>query len=253
MIRVAAIGDVHFSEDSKGKLRNYWKRLGDSADLFLIAGDLTTHGEPEQVRVLAEELQAVEIPIVAVLGNHDYNSDQSKQVRRELERNRIMVLECESVTLSVGGVTVGIAGTKGFGGGFAGACASPFGEREMKEFIYHTAHLANRLEEELKRLKTDYRIALLHYSPIKETLEGERLEIYPFLGSYLLAEAIDNAGADLVLHGHAHHGREKGITPGGAPVRNVALPVLRHAYAVYHLEKSAVDAGESARSHLRVG
>jgi Icc-related predicted phosphoesterase len=244
VVRVAAIGDVHFSEDSRGKLRNFWERLGECADIFLIAGDLTTHGEARQARVLAEELQGIGIPVVSVLGNHDHHNDEHREVRRELERHGIIVLESEGVTLSVDGASVGIAGTKGFGGGFAGACGSAFGEREMKEFVYHTQHLARRLEEELKNLKTDYRIALLHYSPVKETLEGERLEIYPFLGSYLLAEAIDNAGADLALHGHAHHGQEKGVTPAGVPVRNVALPVLRQAYAIYHLAgKEAGDRG----------
>ncbi|HXG92234.1 MAG TPA: metallophosphoesterase [Blastocatellia bacterium] len=253
MIRVAAVGDVHFSEDSRGKLRDYWSRLHECADMLLIAGDLTTHGEARQVEVLADELDLVQVPVVAVLGNHDYHSDEEKQVRRALERRRITVLECESVTLEVNGVSVGIAGTKGFGGGFAGACATPFGEREMKTFIHHTERLAARLEEELSGLRTDYRIALLHYSPVKETLAGERLEIYPFLGSYLLAEAIDSAGADLALHGHAHHGQEKGITPGGVPVRNVALPVLRHAYAVYQLAKSELDSSEKIEAELSAG
>ena len=253
MIRVAAIGDVHFSEDSRGKLRDYWRRLGDCADIFLLAGDLTTHGEARQAAGLADELEGVGVPIVAVLGNHDYHNDEHREVRRELERKDIIVLECESVSLTVGGVSVGIAGTKGFGGGFAGACGSAFGEREMKEFVYHTERLANRLQEELSQLKADYRIALLHYAPVKETLEGERLEIYPFLGSYLLAEAIDSAGADLALHGHAHHGQEKGITPGGVPVRNVALPVLRHAYAIYHLEKSTISKQQPLEATLGAG
>ena len=134
------------------------------------------------------------------------------------------------------GVRVGIAGTKGFGGGFRGAHGSDFGEPEMKAFVGHTKMLSDRLERALAGLDADLRIALLHYSPIEATLEGERLEIYPFLGSYLLAEAVDNAGADLVLHGHAHHGVEKGRTPSGIPVRNVAQPVIRHAYNVYTLD-----------------
>ncbi|HXG67241.1 MAG TPA: metallophosphoesterase [Blastocatellia bacterium] len=245
MIRVAAIGDMHFSEDSRGRLRDKWSKVHESADVLLLAGDLTTHGEVDQIAVLAEELEVVQIPVVSVLGNHDYHNNQVGEVRRELERRRITVLEGESVTLSVNGATLGIAGTKGFGGGFAGACGSAFGEPEMKAFVHHTERLAARLEEHLSRLQTDYRVVLLHYSPIKDTLAGERLEIYPFLGSYLLAEAIDNAGADLAIHGHAHMGQEKGITPRGIPVRNVALPVLRHAYAVYHLEKNS----KSARKH----
>jgi Icc-related predicted phosphoesterase len=210
--------------------------------VFLIAGDLTTHGDPAQVKVLVDELKDVQIPVVAVLGNHDQHSGKASQVRSELERSGVIVLEGESVTLGVGGAKVGIAGTKGFGGGFPGACATAFGEPEMKAFVNHTENLAARLADELAGLECDYRISLLHYSPIRETLSGEKTEIYPFLGSYLLAEAIDSAGADLVLHGHAHLGKEKGITATGIPVRNVAVPVLRHAYAIYHLEKrSDVD------------
>jgi Icc-related predicted phosphoesterase len=236
MIRVAAVGDVHFKEDSRGKLREHWGRVNECADVFLLAGDLTTHGEVDQIQVLVDELRAVRVPIVAVLGNHDYHGDDEAAIRRELERGGVRVLEGERLVLEIDGQTLGIAGTKGFGGGFPGACASVFGEPEMKAFVFHTQEMANRLGENLRALDTDYRVALLHYSPVQETLEGERLEIYPFLGSYLLAEAIDGAGADLVLHGHAHMGQEKGLTRRGIPVRNVALPVLGHAFAVYHLE-----------------
>ena len=240
MIKVAAIADVHFSEDSRGTLRAHWSRLHEVADILLIAGDLTTHGAPKQAAILAQELEVVKIPIIAVLGNHDYHIDQEDQVRRELERRGVTVLEGEHATFTVNQETVGIAGTKGFGGGFAGASGSAFGEPEMKSFIYHTEQLALQLEESLHVLQVDYRIALLHYSPVKETLAGERLEIYPFLGSYLLAEAIDTAGADLVVHGHAHHGSEKGLTARGIPVRNVALPLLGSAYALYNLEKASL-------------
>jgi Icc-related predicted phosphoesterase len=250
VIRVAAIADVHFSEDSSGRLRDYWSQIHTSADVLLIAGDLTTHGERHQAAVLAEELEVVQVPVVTVLGNHDYHSDCEHEVRDELEKRGITVLEGESVTLKIGSCTLGIAGTKGFGGGYAGACGSAFGEREMKDFVHHTEKLAKRLEEELSRLETDYRVALLHYSPVKETLAGERLEIYPFLGSYLLAEAIDSAGADLALHGHAHMGQEKGITARGVPVRNVALPVLRRAYAVYNLEKHETSEQEQIEDRI---
>lgn len=243
MIRVAAIADVHFSEDSRGRLRDHWSQLHEAADVLLIGGDLTTHGERDQARVLAEELSVVQIPIVIILGNHDYHNDDEDGVRDELERAGAVVLEGESTTLDIHGTTLGIAGTKGFGGGFAGACGSAFGEPEMKAFVRHTERIAARLHDELNGLQTDYRIALLHYSPVKETLAGERLEIFPFLGSYLLAEAIDGAGAELVIHGHAHLGQEKGVTARGIAVRNVALPVLRRAYAVYNLEKhSRVEA-----------
>jgi Icc-related predicted phosphoesterase len=150
-----------------------------------------------------------------------------------LERAGVQILEGESAVIEVDDTRVGIVGTKGFGGGFANACASDFGEPEMKAFIEHTQRLADQLEQGLAALTTDARIALLHYAPVPDTLQGERLEIYPFLGSYLLGQAIDAAGADLVLHGHAHGGSEKGVTPGGVHVRNVALPVIRSAYRVY--------------------
>ncbi|HEY6330946.1 MAG TPA: metallophosphoesterase [Blastocatellia bacterium] len=239
MIRIAAIADVHFSETTRNSLRDYWNKLHECADLLLIGGDLTTHGGPDQAAVLAAELEHVQVPIVAVLGNHDYHSDQPESVRKELEAVGVTVLEQDRTTLEIDGHSVGIAGTCGFGGGFAGACGSDFGEPQMKAFIRYTQSLARALETSLKEMNTDFRIALLHYSPIKETVAGERLEIYPFLGSYLLAQAIDRAGADLAIHGHAHHGQEKGVTPGGVPVRNVALPVLRRPYAIYTLEKTA--------------
>jgi Icc-related predicted phosphoesterase len=160
-------------------------------------------------------------------------------VRRALEGTGVQVLEGEAAVVQVNGSRVGVAGVKGFGGGFAGACGTEFGEPEMKAFIRHTRSVAEGLEDALAGLDADLRIALLHYAPVKGTLLGERLEIYPFLGSYLLAEAVDRGGADLVFHGHAHRGTEKGVTPGGVHVRNVAQPVIRHAYNVYALSGAA--------------
>ena len=236
MIRIAAVGDLHYGEGSREILRPSLQHLQDRADLLLLAGDLTRCGGTEEVKILADELRDLPIPVVAVLGNHDYHADREEGVRRVLEDAHVQVLEGEAAAIDVDGVRVGIAGTKGFGGGFRGAHGSDFGEPEMKAFVGHTKMLSDRLERVLAGLEADLRIALLHYSPIEATLEGERLEIYPFLGSYLLAEAVDNAGADLVLHGHAHHGVEKGRTPSGIPVRNVAQPVIRHAYNVYTLD-----------------
>jgi Icc-related predicted phosphoesterase len=235
VIRVAAVGDLHYGIGSKDILRPSLEHLPQRADLLLLAGDLTRCGGTDEIKVLAGDLGKSQIPVVAVLGNHDYHSDREDEIRRILERADVRVLEGEAFTLDVDGVRVGIAGTKGFGGGFRGAHGTDFGEPEMKAFVGHTKMLADRLERALESLEADLRIALLHYSPIETTLEGERLEIYPFLGSYLLAEAIDNVGADLVFHGHAHHGTEKGRTPGGIPVRNVAQPVIRHSYQVYTL------------------
>ncbi len=235
MLRIAAVGDVHFGEDSRGKMRPHWCHVHEHADVLLLSGDLTNLGNTEQARVLAEELCCVEVPVVAVLGNHDYHAGQPGQVRRELEQIGVTVLEGEATTLTLRGTTLGIAGTKGFGGGFPGACGHAFGEPEMKAFMHVTERCSEALEANLRRLKTDYRIGLLHYAPVKDTLQGERLEIYPFLGAYQLAEALDSGGADLAIHGHAHHGAEKGVTTRGIPVRNVAMPLLKRPFTVYEL------------------
>jgi Icc-related predicted phosphoesterase len=242
VIRVAAVGDLHVGIDSAGRLAPRLAGLADHPDLFLLAGDLTQRGRPEEAKVLAEELRGVGVPTVAVLGNHDYHSDEQDEVTEILERSGLRVLEGEAVVLEVGGGRVGIAGSKGFGGGFAGASASEFGEPEMKAFVGHTRTLAGRLERALAGLRADRRIVLLHYSPVADTLSGEPREIYAFLGSYLLAEAVDRVGADLVLHGHAHRGSRDGTTPGGVPVRNVAAPVIGRAYEVFHFDAEAASA-----------
>jgi Icc-related predicted phosphoesterase len=242
MIRIAAVGDLHFGADLRGALRPHLEGLPDQADVLLLAGDLTRVGDPEEVAVLAEELRDPPIPVVAVLGNHDYHSDREAEVGKVLEEAGVRVLEGEAVVLEVGESRLGVAGSKGFGGGFVGASGSDFGEPEMKSFVRHTKDLAAQLEAALAGLDTEVKVALLHYAPIEQTLQGERPEIYPFLGSYLLGEAIDRAGATLAMHGHAHRGIEKGVTPGGVPVRNVALPVIRRPYNVYCLEDGrAVD------------
>ena len=233
MIRVAAVGDVHFGEDSEGTLRPQLEELREDADVLLVAGDLTRHGAATEAEVLAHELHDLPVPVVAVLGNHDYHCDEQDRIRGVIEACGIVVLEGESVSIPVNGTRLGVAGIKGFGGGFAGACGTEFGERLMKDFVRHTKDLAGRLHAALRALEDEQRIALLHYSPVEDTVSGERLEIYPFLGSYLFAEAVDEAGADLVIHGHAHAGSEKGVTPGGVPVRNVSQPLIQRAYNLY--------------------
>lgn len=251
MIRVAAVGDIHVGEDCVGCVD--LARVSQDADVLLLAGDLTRVGSPAEAAVLAAELAEVRVPVVAVLGNHDYHSDRAAEVVSILSHTGVAVLEGESAVVEVAGVRLGVAGSKGFGGGFAGACGSEFGEREMKAFVAHTRGLAEGLELQLQALQdqADVRVALLHYSPVEATLEGERLEIYPFLGSYLLGEAIDRAGADIVFHGHAHHGSEKGATPRGIPVRNVARPVIQRPYNVYILDKGASAAGAGSDERLQ--
>lgn len=238
MIRIAAVGDVHFGDDSAGTMRPHLDALPEHADVLLIAGDLTRHGLAEEAAVLAEELRGAPVPVIAILGNHDYHCDAQDEIRSLLEEAGVTVLEGESKVLRIGDCTLGVVGSKGFGGGFAGACGSDFGEPEMKAFIRHTKALSDRIFEQLSALDTTFRVVLLHYSPVEDTLVGERLEIYPFLGSYLMAEAIDSAGADLAIHGHAHGGSEKGLTAGGIDVRNVAQPMIERPYTVYCLGSS---------------
>lgn len=253
MIRVAGVGDLHFGRDSAGLLKPHLDGIADEADLLLVAGDLTTCGEPAEAEVLAEELRAVPVPVLAVLGNHDHHADRPDDVRRVLEDAGIRVLEGDGHVVEVGGSRVGVVGVKGFGGGFAGACATEFGEAETKRFVAHTKGLAASLEAGLAGLDADVRVALLHYAPVEETLHGERLEIYPFLGSYLLGEAVDRGGADLCLHGHAHHGSEKGATPAGVPVRNVAQPLIRSAYKVYSLADGVREGPTEQRRPVPAG
>jgi len=241
VIRVAAVGDVHFGEDSAGTLAPHLEGLEEQADALLLAGDVTRVGLAHEAEVLARELEPVRVPVIAVLGNHDYHQGQEHEIVRILGAAGVHVLDGDSEILNINGARLGVAGVKGFGGGFAGACGTAFGEPAMKAFIEYTQDSADRLQRGLGEIAgADVRVALLHFAPIKSTLVGERLEIYPFLGSYLLAEAIDHAGADLVLHGHAHRGTEKGVTPGGIHVRNVAQPLIKRAFNLYCLDEERV-------------
>ncbi|MCX5522361.1 metallophosphoesterase [Streptomyces bobili] len=238
MIRVAAVGDIHMGPDSQGLLRPAFDTLDECADLLLLAGDLTRHGTPEEARVVGREVLGLPVPVVAVLGNHDHHDEQPEKVTGILQEAGVTVLEGEGTVVECAGTRVGIAGTKGFCGGFVGRSAGEFGEPLMKEFVRYTRRSADALHgalEDLGRDGCDLRIALTHFSPVADTLAGEPPEIYPFLGSYLLAEAIDTAGADLSVHGHAHMGTEHGMTAGGVRVRNVAQPVIRRAFNVYQL------------------
>lgn len=247
MIRIAAVGDIHFGPDLEGTLRPHLEELPSRADALLLAGDLTRAGQIEEGESLARELEGLDFPIAAVLGNHDYHCDEQEGITQMLTSVGVSVLSGGSMTVSTVDGSLGVAGVKGFGGGFAGACGTEFGEKIMKDFIGYTHTMADRLAHQLAQLGTDVKVALMHYSPIKSTLMGERLEIYPFLGSYLLAEAVDRAGADLVVHGHSHGGKEKGVTPGGIHVRNVAQPVIKKAYAIYEVDPIARGIKRSMR------
>jgi Icc-related predicted phosphoesterase len=252
VIRVAAVGDVHCGSDARDEVRSQFASVGEHADALLLAGDLTRLGTPEEAHALADALLPLAgMPIAAVLGNHDFHSDAQHEVTRIVEAAGVEVLEGRAVVWQVDGVRLGVAGTKGFGGGFEGTHATAFGEPEVKAFVLHTQAIAARLDACLGALDADLRILLLHYAPIRDTLSGEPREIFPFLGSYLFAELADQHGVDLVLHGHAHRGVERGRTPGGIPVRNVAQAVIRQGYAVYTLDPAAhpIAAGRIAAEH----
>ncbi|HEX6418809.1 MAG TPA: metallophosphoesterase [Acidimicrobiales bacterium] len=241
-VRIAAVGDVHAGADreSAARLGGGFAHLAVHADVLLLAGDLTRCGDPAEVAVIAGAVARTGVPAAAVLGNHDLEAGCEADVHDVLAESGIAVLEGAACEVDVAGTRVGVAGAKGFGGGFAGACVSEFGEPETKAFARHAADAAARLGAALAEIDgADVRIALTHYSPVRDTLRGESPELYPFLGSYLLAEAIDGAGAHLAVHGHAHHGSERGTTPGGIRVRNVAQPVIRSAYRLFEMHPAA--------------
>jgi Icc-related predicted phosphoesterase len=252
VIRLAAVGDVHCGADMRAQIRSQFASVPDHADALLLAGDLTRLGLPEEARVFADALRELPgVPIAGVLGNHDHQSDRHEEVRAIFEDAGVHVLDGTAVLWELGPTRVAIAGSKGFGGGFEGTHATAFGEREMKAYVEHTHQLADRLDGCLRDLvDADLTVLLLHYAPVRETLAGEPRELFPFLGSYLFAELADRHRVDLVLHGHAHRGTERGRTPGGIPVRNVAQAVLQQGYAVYTLDPS----GErSVRSRVGAG
>ena len=234
-VRVAAVGDIHIGVDSRGIFRQRVEKLPEHADMLLFAGDYTMWGAASEAAVLAEDLKALEMPMFGVLGNHDFHSDESKKIVDILDEVGLRILECEGTVVDVGGRSVAIAGAKGFGGGFEGACGSDFGEPEMKAFIRHTHDISERFCVALTAVEADVKIALLHYAPVRDTLVGEKPEIYGWLGSYLLGQAIDRAGADIAIHGHAHAGSFEGRTSGGVPVYNVAEQVIAKPYHVFTL------------------
>jgi Icc-related predicted phosphoesterase len=255
MIRLAAAGDIHCGTDMGGQIRSQFASVPDHADGLLLAGDLTRLGLPEEARVFADSLNELsDLPMAAVLGNHDHQSDQQNEVRDIFEDAGVRILDGSSVVWDLGRTRVAIAGTKGFGGGFEGTHATAFGEREMKAYVEHTRDLAERLDACLgEAVEADLTVLLLHYAPIRGTLAGEPREIFPFLGSYLFAELADRYRVDLVLHGHAHRGTERGQTPGGIPVRNVAQAVIQQGYAVYVLDPAHARSGARSRETAHLG
>jgi len=225
-VRFAAIGDIHCKKDSAGAFRELFAHASDEADALLLCGDLTDYGLADEARVLANELGAVKVPIVAVLGNHDFESDAQNDVRNILVDAGVRVLDGEACEIH----GVGIAGVKGFAGGYGRATLGSWGERSIKAFVNEAIQEALKLESALAKLRTPERIALLHYSPIEATVQGEPTEIFPFLGTSRLEEPLIRYPVSTVLHGHAHRGSPEGKTVNGTPVYNVALPLLQRTY-----------------------
>ena len=226
-VRIAAVSDVHYGKHSQGTLQPLFTQIAERADVLVIPGDLTDYGLADEARILARDLTAVvKIPIVAVLGNHDYESDQAEEIAAILAEAGVHVLDGDAVEVH----GVGFAGVKGFAGGFGRGTLGPWGERAIKQFVQEAVNEALKLESALARLKNPTRIALLHYSPIRATVEGEPPEIFPWLGSSRLEEPLTRFQVSAVVHGHAHKGSPEGKTATGIPVYNVSLPVLRAAY-----------------------
>lgn len=224
-IKVGAAADFHFDSTRRGELADFFSEANRSVDILALCGDMTTHGEVDQIHAFLEELRGVEIPIVAVLGNHDHEAEEAAEIHAVLKERGIHVLDGESVVID----GVGFAGVKGFAGGFGRHALGPFGERPIKEFVQAAVEEALKLERALLDLRTDSKLVLLHYAPISETLVGEPEVIWSFLGSSRLLAPIETFNVTAVFHGHAHAGRLKAETPAGIPVYNVALPVLRQA------------------------
>ena len=248
IVRVAAVSDIHCTKTSQGTLHSLFAQIAESADVLVACGDLTDYGLPEEARVLAKELSVLRIPIVAVLGNHDFESDRVDEVCAILTDAGVIMLDGESYETH----GIGFAGVKGFAGGFGRGTLGAWGEPAIKHFAQEAVNESLKLESALARLRTPKRIAVLHYSPIRATVEGEPLEILPWLGCSRLEEPLARYPVSAVFHGHAHNGSFQGETAGGVPVFNVAMPLLRKLApdrAPFHLievdteSESSVEAG----------
>ncbi|ONH30638.1 metallophosphoesterase family protein [Pseudofrankia asymbiotica] len=274
MVRIAAVGDLHVTTGAAARLRPMYQRAADIADILVLAGDLTEDGSLDSAAEARDLFAGLDLPVIAVLGNHDYDRGEEVVLAEMLTGAGVTVLEGTSTVVDTAAGQVGIAGVKGFAGGFTGRAVVASGEQEMRAFARHAATTAQALRAALEQLDVDLRVALTHYAPTRDTLVGEPLELYPFLGSHLLGDAIDGepragatTGADgahgpgtsdhrmsdehlrgpvpggrrqvtLALHGHVHYGTEVGVTPAGTPVRNVAAPVINAPFAVYQLPEA---------------
>jgi Icc-related predicted phosphoesterase len=249
-VRIAAVGDFHCGQDDVGLYRELFARVNDEADVLVLTGDLTRWGALADYKVVVGELTDVTVPIVAVLGNHDYESGQVEEGSRMLRARGVHLLCGDTFELNP---TVGFAGVKGFMGGFGRGMLTPFGEPETKAFVKATLSEVHSLELALRRLSTPVRVAVLHYAPIAATIAGEPDAIQSYLGTDRLAEPLDRYGAAVAFHGHAHSGTLRGTTLGGVPVFNVSLPLLRKErpgamYYIYDVSSPAMADSQKTMS-----
>jgi Icc-related predicted phosphoesterase len=222
VVRLAAIADLHYGRTTAQVLQPILSQMNEQADVLLICGDLTDHGQPQEAEVLTKLLSAVRVPMVAVLGNHDYHAGKQAEVQKILAGTGVHVLQGDSQEVH----GVGFAGVKGFGGGFGQHTLEPWGEDGIKHFVQEALQETLHLESGLARLRKHERIVLLHYAPIQATVEGEPVAIFPFLGSSRLEEPVNRYRARVVFHGHAHRGSPEGKTAAGIPVYNVSMQLL---------------------------
>ena len=225
-VRIAAMSDVHYAQQPGESLQAVYSEVSEKADVLLVCGDITDYGLPEEAERAVQEFRACTIPIVAVLGNHDYESGKEGEVRSVLQNAGLKMLDGEAVEIA----GVGFAGAKGFCGGFGRRTLEPWGEKIMKAFVQEALDETLKLESALARLRTKDRIVVLHYAPVSSTVEGEPPEIFPFLGSSRLEDPINRHGCHAVFHGHAHRGAPEGTTSSGIPVFNVSLSLMRKHY-----------------------
>ncbi len=223
VVRLAAVGDVHCTKNSQGAFQPLFAAVAEQADVLVLCGDLTDYGQAEEAHVLVRELSAVRVPVVGVLGNHDFESGLQDVVKEILCTAGVQVLDGDACEIN----GIGFAGVKGFGGGFGPRALGPWGENTIKAFVREAVDEALKLESALARLRVEHRVAVLHYSPVQATVEGEPEAIFPFLGCSRLEEPLNRYPVDAVFHGHAHHGSPDGKTQTGSPVYNVSLPLLR--------------------------
>jgi Icc-related predicted phosphoesterase len=243
VIRIAAAADIHASDVSADRVERAFADLEGEADVVLLAGDLTTSGEPEQAEVVAAACRNLDLPIFAVLGNHDHHAGRTDEIGEVLAGAGVRLLDRECASCEIDGLELGVVGTKGFVGGFPGSALPDFGEPLLRQVYAETSAEADAIARGLQAIvHCDVRVVLLHYSPVVDTLEGEPPGIYTYLGSERLATPIAENGADLVLHGHAHAGSFEGSV-GEIPVYNVAVHVTGRNFWIFELDGGGVRRG----------